>query len=102
MLRIRADHANHAFAVHKFALGAHHFYGRSNFHRFLFTTKLVYCSNSKIRPRVLSRSDKTTRTRSPGRNLTKFRSGAPAAWARIMPSSPELTFTNFSLTPALG
>jgi hypothetical protein len=32
MLRIRADHAHHAFAVDHLALVAHLFYGRSNLH----------------------------------------------------------------------
>src|SRR5690242_7058695 len=56
-----------------------------------------FVNNSTILPRVRSCGESSTRTRSPGRTLTKFTVAAPAACATIKSS-----FASFSRYAALG
>src|SRR5262245_40134187 len=63
MLRVYTNHAHHTLPVHQLALVAHFLYRCSHFHN---------SKSSNILPRVLSRGDNSTRTRSPRTQAPKI------------------------------
>src|SRR6478735_1942120 len=72
VLLVRADHAHHTAAADHLALVTNPFDRRSHLHD---TLSRPQPSFSTIRPRVRSRADSSSRTRSPISTRMKFRPG---------------------------